>query len=137
MSRSGYIKETSDKKFDIIHTAKCVGFAYIISVFLIFILAICATVSDMDGKMVNIFITLITCISVALGGFMSARGTGHGGLINGVLAGLIYTIILYLVGGLISRDISFNIVTVIAVALGIICGGIGGVFGVNTSKRRR
>lgn len=137
MSRTGYIKDTTEKKFDIIHTAKSVGVSYVVSVLLLFLLAVCATVSDMDGKMVNIFITLITCISVTLGGFMSARGTGRGGLLNGVLAGIIYTMLLYLAGGIINGDVSFNGATIVAMLLGIICGGTGGVLGVNTKRRRR
>jgi len=137
MSRASYINETTEKKFDLIHTAKSVGIAYLISVILLFLLAIGATFSDMESKTVNILITLVTCVSVALSGFMAARGTGRGGLINGIIAGVMYTVILYLAGGLINGNISFNMSTVVAVILGIICGGLGGVFGVNTKKRRR
>ena len=137
MSRTGYIKDSNEKRFDIIHTAKSVGIAYLVSVILLFVLSVGATVCDMEGKTVNVFITLITCISVALSGFMAAKGVGKGGLINGIVAGVIYTVMLYLAGGLINGNISFNTATLVAIVLGILCGGVGGVLGVNTKKRRR
>ena len=137
MSRANYIKDTTEKKFDIIHTAKSVGVAYMVSVILLFLLSVGATFSEMESETVNIFITLITCISVALSGFMAARGTGKGGLLNGVISGVIYTVMLYLAGGLINGNISFNTATIVALILGIICGGAGGVLGVNTKRRRR
>ncbi len=137
MSRTAYIKDTNEKKFDIVHTAKSVLISYAVSVILLFLLSVFATVMDMEGKTINIFITLVTCVSVALSGFMAARGTGKGGLINGIIAGMIYTVLLYLIGGLINGNVSFNMATVLALLLGIICGAFGGVLGVNTRKRRR
>ena len=137
MSRTAYIKDTNEKKFDIVHTAKSVLISYGVSVVLLFLLSILAAAMDMESKTVNIFITLVTCISVALSGFMAARGTGRGGLINGVIAGMIYTVLLYLIGGLVNGNVGFNMATVLALLLGFICGGAGGVTGVNTKRRRR
>ena len=138
MARASYIKESEEKKiFDIIHMGKCLGLSYVISVALLFLLSIGATVWNMSSGMVDISITVITGISVMICGLLSARGVGRGGLLNGVLAGVLYTALLYAIGGIITGSLGFNAATITAFLIGIICGGIGGVIGVNTKKRRR
>ncbi|MBR2916009.1 MAG: TIGR04086 family membrane protein [Clostridia bacterium] len=137
MARTGYIKETQEKRFDIIHTAKSLGISYIVSIILLFVFSILATIFTFDSSGVNIGITLITCISVLLCGYMTARGVGRGGLINGVVAGVLYTVLLYLIGCLVINEFSFNLATIIAILLGIVCGGLGGVFAVNTRRHRK
>lgn len=138
MARSSYIKDSSEQRgFDIVHTAKCLGVSYILSVVLLFILAICATVWDMEAGAVNICVTVITGISVLFCGFTSARGAGRGGLINGIIAGVLYTLLLYAVGSIVSGSIGFNAATISALLVGVFCGGLGGVLGINTKRRRR
>ncbi len=138
MARSKYIKENEEiKSFDVIHTAKCLGLSYILSVVLLFGLSVAATLWDMENGTVNIIITFITGISVLFCGLMSAKGVGRGGLLNGIIAGVLYTVILYAIGGIITGSLGFNSATVTALLIGLICGGIGGVFGVNMKKRRR
>ncbi len=137
MSRVGYIKETEDKRFDIIHTVKSLGISYILSIVLLFVLSIIATIFTMESRAVNIGITLITCLSTLTCGYMTARGVGRSGLINGVLAGVLYTAFLYLIGCLVINQFSFNLATIIAIIMGVVCGGLGGVFAVNTKRRRR
>lgn len=138
MSRASYIKDSGEgKRFDIVHTAKCLGLSYILSVVLLFILSVLATVLDMGGGAVNAMISVITGISVLFCGFTAARGAGRGGLLNGIVAGVLYTLLLYAAGSIIIGSFAFNLATVTAFLVGIICGGIGGVLGVNTKKRRR
>lgn len=138
MPRASYVKENTENKiFDIIHMGKCLGFAYILSVVLLFLLSLGATIWDMSSGMVDIFITAITGISVLFCGLMAAKGVGRGGLLNGIVAGVLYTALLYAIGGIITGSLGFNVATVTALLIGIICGGIGGVIGVNMKKKRR
>ncbi len=137
MARTGYIKETEGKRFDIIHTVKSLGISYIFSIILLFIFSIIATIFTFGSSGVNIGISIITCLSVLLCGYMTAKGVGRGGLLNGVLAGVFYTVLLYLIGCLIINEFSFNFATIIAIILGIVCGGLGGVFAVNTRRYRK
>ncbi len=138
MSRASYIKGSEEGKgFDIIHLFKCLVFSYVLSIVLLFILSVIATVWDMNNTGISISVWAITGISVLLCGMMSARGVGRGGLINGVIAGVSYTALLYAIGGIITGSLGFNSATVTALLVGVICGGIGGVLGVNTKKRRR
>lgn len=137
MSRSGYTKETGEKKISILHTAKSVGIAYVVSVVLLLVLSVFMSFRPIENKTVNFIITLITCLSVAVGGFSASRSVGKCGLINGALAGIIYTALLYLIGGVANGGLAFNGATVFAICLGVICGGLGGIVGVNTKKRGR
>ena len=137
MSRSGYTSADEGKRFDVVHTVKCLGISYIISVLLLLLLSVLATTMDMDSKTVNGCITGITAVSVIICGFMTAKKMGKGGLINGVIAGVLYTVLLYAIGSIVIGSFNFNIATVTALIMGIVGGGIGGVMGVNTKKRRR
>ncbi len=138
MSRTNYIKENGENKsFNIVHLCKCLGLSYILSVVLLFLLSLGATIWDMSNDTVNTMILVVTGISILFCGAAAARGVGRGGLLNGVVAGVLYTALLYAIGGIITGSLGFNLATVTALLIGIICGGIGGVVGVNTKKKRR
>ncbi len=137
MSRSSCAGTDERKSLNVLNMAKCLGISYIISVVLLFLLSVLAAVTDMEKFVINGCVTGITMISVALCGFMAAKKTGKGGLLNGVVAGLLYTVLLYAMGSLAVGSFNFNWVTAAAAAEGIICGGAGGVLGVNMGKRRR
>ena len=138
MSRTGYIKDSTEtKRFDIVHTVKCLIMSYLLSVVLLFVLSVVAAAKDLGGETVNICITVITGISVIFCGFMTARGAVRGGLINGTAAGLLYTILLYAIGSIVNGSLAFNVATVTALIVGVVCGAVGGVLGINTRKRKR
>ena len=60
-----------------------------------------------------------------------------GGLIAGAVSGLVYTFILWLIGGLASQTVSFGACAVTALVIGIVCGAAGGILGINTKGSRR
>ena len=138
MSRASYIKDGGEgRRFDVMHTAKCLGMAYILSVILLFLLSVAATIWDLESGVFNICITFITAVCIVFCGFKTARGAGKGGLVNGIIAGVIYTLLLYAAGSIAIGSFAFNLATVTAFVIGIVCGGAGGVMGVNTKKRGR
>ncbi len=137
MSRASYIKATEEiRGFDIIHLFKCIGVSYVLSIILLFMLSIGATIWDMGSGAVSISIWIITGISIIYCSMSVGKRAGRGGLLKGICAGLLYTAILYAIGGIITGSMGFNGATVTALLTGIICGGAGGVLGVNAKKRR-
>ena len=125
------------KRFDMVHLAKCIGISYVSSILMLFALALAATFWEMGSGTVNICIAVINGISVTLCGFSAAKGAGRGGLLTGAAAGAFYTVILYAIGSIISGNLSFGSAAALSAAVGIICGGVGGVIGVNRKRRRR
>lgn len=137
MLRASKKESITEKRFDIVHIFKSLGLSYVLSVVLLFALSLLAVFFDMGGKTVNVFIIFITAISVMFCGFCAARKMGSGGLFNGVVAGTLYTLLLYAVGNIIAGSLAFNLASVAAFGVGIVCGGIGGVLGVNLGQHRR
>ena len=138
MPKSSFEKSNFDgKRFDILHLGKCLGISYVASILMLFILALAATFWEMESGAVNICIAVINGISVTLCGFAAAKRAGRGGLLTGAAAGAFYTLILYAVGTIITGNLSFGTAVITAAAVGVICGGIGGVIGVNRKGRRR
>lgn len=116
---------------------KTVFFAYCISVLLLFLTALFATFNPLSDSIIAIAVNTITAIGVSFCGFMSGRHFGSKGLIFGALCGILYAVLLWLLGALVSPNPSFGASAFTALAIGTVCGAVGGIIGINTKKQRR
>lgn len=94
----------------------------------------CVPVSEQAEEAVVLAITLF-CI--AWNGFRAARHTGRRGLFSGGVSGLLYMAVLCLAGLLMFGNAAWDGKTALSLCLGIGCGAVGGIVGVNTKQRRR
>lgn len=78
----------------------------------------------------------IASASAFIGGYISARIGKSMGIILGSITSLLMFVILLLIGIGVSGD-NFGIVSLLRMALMLICGAIGGILGVNKRKRRK
>ena len=122
--------------FDVVYTLKGVLISYIISIVLLLLVSVIATYAAMPEAQIRIAVNIVTAVSLIICGFRAARRARRMGLVNGAAAGLIYTILLYVVGSLITRELSFTLSTVTTLILGFICGGLGGVMGLNMRRKK-
>ncbi|MFW6287532.1 MAG: TIGR04086 family membrane protein [bacterium] len=83
----------------------------------------------MSSSNLNILLLVVNFLILTYVGFYVAREVDKNGWLNGGLAGLIYMILLILIGT-ISMPISLANVLLMAV-LGLIIGSIGGIIGIN------
>jgi len=81
-----------------------------------------ASLSDSVIKPVN---QMIKLVSIFLGCFISLREGKE--LVKGVIAGLIFTVLSFLIFSLLAGSISFDWFTVIDIVCGAVLGGISGV----------
>ncbi len=107
----------------------CVG--YCITVILFIFYAILLTYTNLSDKGMDVVVILTTILSVAVAGFDSTKQAESKGLLWGVLAGVIYALILIIISGLIDGDFSLNPDLIVTLLVSMASGGIGGIIGVN------
>ncbi len=133
------VKEAAGEKnlFDIVFMCKNILLAFIATVVMLFLCAVAATYLAVSEPVTDILVMVITGVCVLWSGFRAARHTKRQGLLQGALAGVIYMALLYLIGSLVFGELSFQTATALSMIIGIGCGAIGGVFGVNAGSKRK
>lgn len=115
----------------------------IISLVLSFVLfAVLAAVmlwSGMGEEFAGTLTIAVSVISILTGSFIAARRIGERGWLYGAVCGLVYYLIVYICALSAMMEFNFSTKTLIMFAVGVLCGMIGGMIGVNSGggKRRR
>ncbi len=86
------------------------------------------------------FSTLVAGICLGAGsmlsGFLSSKKIRYSGLLNGIICGLIIYLIVFLFSLFLSKN-GFTIISISHFLISIISAAIGGIFGVNSSRKRK
>ena len=64
-------------------------------------------------------------------GFINAKHRTSRGWLTGAFTGVLYMIILYIIGSAMYNNVSFGSNTLAMFALGLISGSFGGILGIN------
>ncbi len=128
---------TGGRMIDPVFTVKNLLFVIIGTVILLFLTSVAATYLTISDFVIDILVSVITGLSIAFGGFRAARYAGMYGLINGAVFGLIYILIVYIIGTIADRTVSFSVSSLMAFLISIGCGAFGGIVGVNTKYKKR
>ena len=108
----------------------------LISVILLAISALIFTIQDIPQTAVFIFSCFTLCAGAFFGSFFAARFYRNRGLAVGALTGLLFFLIIYLTGVIMSQ-INIGSLAFLKLAICVICGCFGGIIGVNTAKRNK
>ena len=107
------------------------GISFLLSLVLIALLTVLVYFGDFDDSTVSVFVLAVSVISVFVGAFVLARNIQGGGLINGLVLGLIYCLVLIIVSFLFGGVVfDFSNITRLAVILA--SAMLGGVLGINS-----
>ena len=109
-------------------------FSIIISVIGLLIFAIVLTNSNVSENIIPIVIIVISNLSILIGSIICNKRIEKNGIVNGMLVGLIYLIIIYLASSIAIKSFNFNMKSVIMILCSVISGTIGGIIGVNLKK---
>lgn len=123
--------------FDVVYTLKNVCVSFLVTAILLFLSAVVVTYFSVPESVIDGIVLVITAFCVLWGGFRASRHLGRQGLLSGAVSGLIYVVLLYFIGSLIFGELTFAPATGLSMAIGVGCGAIGGIAGVNTKKKRR
>ena len=99
--------------------------------------AVAATYLAVPEAVSDLMVIAVAALAIFWCGFRAARHAGRQGLLRGALAGVLYMTILYLAGTLILGELAFTMATLLSLLMGIACGALGGMIGVNTKIRRK
>jgi putative membrane protein (TIGR04086 family) len=105
--------------------------AILASVLMLIILAAFLTYTNVNESVIPTVLIIITGISILIGSQITTSSIKKNGILNGILVGTIYIIMLYLLSSAISKNFSLNNYSIIMIATSIIIGGLGGIIGVN------
>lgn len=108
-------------------------FSLLLTFVLALLLAFFLQFYHLEGGMLGGLLMLITYVSIFLGGILSGRHWGEMGYLNGGILGFTYMMILLFLGRtLLAMDYSSLIF--LRLFTGILCGGLGGIFGVQSRE---
>ena len=110
---------------------KGTGIALITTVLLLLIFSIILTYTNIDEKVINPVIMIVTAISILLGSSLGNIKIKKNGLINGGRIGAIYIITIYLISSILNWKFSLNIQSIFMIIIAIVFGILGGILGVN------
>ena len=116
---------------------KTVAISHIISLVLLFFAAILATFNSMSNTGISVLANIVTALGTVFAGFSAGRHFSGKGLLFGAGCGAIYTVILCIIGNIISGSINFGASFLTALLIGVLCGAVGGIAGINTKRTRR
>jgi putative membrane protein (TIGR04086 family) len=109
--------------------------AFIASVLLLIVFAIVMSVKDMPSSIILPFACISVSVGAFCGGFVASRLYRSHGLIVGAVTGLVFYLILYLIG-IMMRQAGLNTSMLLKLILSTVFGALGGVTGVNFRRRR-
>ncbi len=136
-SSQNYKTESSGLLDGVLYMLKAVVIAYIISILLLFPSALIATFKAFSDKGITITANIITAIGTLFAGLMAGRHFDSKGIFFGAGCGVIYTFLLCLLGNLISKNMDFGGSFLTAAVIGLLCGAVGGIIGINTKVQKR
>lgn len=91
-----------------------------------------ASISDKAIRPIN---QIIKGVSVLIGVFVAMRKVDKMGLVGGLLIGLVYTILAFVVFSILDGNFEFNLTLLNDLLFGGIMGAICGIIAVNVKKR--
>ena len=110
---------------------KGIVLSFFITIAMLFIISILLCYTNMKESLIEPCIIFTSTFSILIGSFSVMKNIKQKGLIYGMLLGIIYMLMIYLISSFINMDFSLGFGSIIMMILGIISGAIGGIIGVN------
>lgn len=111
--------------------AKGVGVSFIFTIITLSIFSCLLVYTNLSENLIQPVVIGITAISIFLGAFISNRKMRKNGILNGILIGVIYIGLIYIISSVVNNNFSISIGTIIMILLGILGGATGGIIGIN------
>ena len=104
---------------------------FVISLFLIFILSMILSFTNVKESIISPGIIFISIISILIPSFFLSKKIKKKGIVTGAVFGIICMFLLYIISSFINMDFKLNLSSIIMICLGMIGGMVGGILGVN------
>ncbi len=104
---------------------------FVLSILLLILLAFLLSTTSLNENIINPSIIFISSFSILIGAFFSSVKIKTKGIVIGSLQGISYMLILYLISSFSNMNFSIGFESIVMITVGIICGALGGIVGVN------
>ena len=124
--------ETFEKNNVFIKILKGVGISFAFTLISLTIFSALLTYTSLSESLIQPVVISVTGISILVGSFFVTRKVGKNGIIKGIGVGLIYIFLIYVISSVVNGgSFALTMGSVIMILIGILCGAIGGIIGVN------
>ena len=124
--------ESFGKNHVFIKILKGVGISFAFTLISLTIFSALLTYTSLSESLIQPVVISVTGISILVGSFFATRKVGKNGIIKGIGVGLIYILLIYLISSIVNGgNFALTMGSVIMILIGILCGAIGGIIGVN------
>ncbi|WP_304507733.1 TIGR04086 family membrane protein [Anaerotignum sp.] len=113
---------------------KGMAIAYAITCIFFIAYGLILTYTNISEQSLPMVALVCTAISSAIAGYDWAKCRKKKGLLMGLAAGLVYTILLFIITALASDTFTMGISKIMTLIVALAGGGIGGILGVNGKK---
>ncbi len=107
------------------------AFSIIITLIGLLIYSIILSYTSVSESTIPTIVIIITAISILIGSTISTSNIKKNGIINGMLVGLIYITVIYLLSSIVTGNFLLNITSIIMIITSVLTGALGGIIGVN------
>lgn len=114
--------------------ARGIVISFAITIILFYILGIILSCTSMPEKIINPGIIIITGVSILIATSVVTIKVQDKGMMRGGVIGAAYFVLIYLVSSLLLKNFDVNVYSAIMFVVSFLCGGIGGVVGINLKK---
>lgn len=125
------VKVNENSSNNIMRVFKGSAISIVVTLILLIIFAAILTYTNVNESTMPTVIIIITGLSILIGSEITTSRIKKNGIINGILVGIIYIALLYLISSITTKNFALNIYSLIMIVTSIIIGGIGGIIGVN------
>lgn len=108
--------------------------ALVLSLVLVAILTLVVYFGDLNESLVSTLVLAASVVSVIAGAFVLARNITGGGLLNGLVLGLFYCLILIGVSLLLDGSVAFDFKNLTRILIILAGSMLGGVLGINSAR---
>ena len=124
--------ESFEKNNVFIIILKGVGISFAFTLISLTIFSALLTYTNLSESLIQPVVISVTGISILAGSFFATKKVGKNGIIKGIAVGLIYILLIYLISSIVNGgNFALTMGSVIMILIGILCGAIGGIIGVN------
>ena len=123
--------------FDILYYLKNTVIGFVLTIVLLFSVSVIGVFASFPEAVMKLLVSVVTYTAIGICGFFAARHIRRGGLVSGAISGLIYTIVLYLIGSIINGDFSLNSSSALFALFSVLSGALGGIVGINLGYKKR
>lgn len=114
--------------------AKGIVISFVITIILFYILGIILSCTSVPEKVINPGIIIITGVSILIATSIVTIKVQDKGMMRGGIIGAIYFVLIYFISSLLLKNFDINVYSAIMFVVSFLCGGIGGIVGINLKK---